>query len=399
MFPCLKELNIEGCPNLVEVSLKAPLFSLRDLRIDECDADLLRSLVHAAPSVTKLEIESISGLTNEVWSDVILDLKAVEELSVRWFREIRYLWESKDAEASSKVLVNLRMLYVDSCENLVSLGEKDEEESDYGSNLPTSLRSLEVWRCKNFKYLSCPDNIETLGIGYCKKLMIKEESGEGVKNMSLINNKRMPMLECLRIIDHPNVASIIEFGGNFIHLTSLRIDNCNSAEKSLFADLQLPSLTSLTDLLIRNCPSIDVPTGLWPPNLRELEIGELKKPISEWGAQKFPTSLVDLTLRGSKEKEATNWSQLSHLHLPSSLTQLCIKRFDNLETVSEGLQHLTSLQHLEIEWCPKLKDLPEKLLPSLLSLEIWRCPDLKERCSRRGSYWPQISHIPRIEID
>nr|GEW33517.1 NBS-LRR resistance-like protein [Tanacetum cinerariifolium] len=66
VFPCLQELNIKGCPNLVEFSLKAPLLSLRDLRVDECGDGVLRSLVHAALSVTKMEINSISGLTNEV---------------------------------------------------------------------------------------------------------------------------------------------------------------------------------------------------------------------------------------------------------------------------------------------------------------------------------------------
>ncbi|PWA63165.1 NB-ARC domains-containing protein [Artemisia annua] len=427
VFPCLKELSIMNCPNLVEVSLKAPLLSLRDLKIHECGVGLLRSLVHTAPSVTNLKIESISGLTNEVWRGVILDLKAVEEFEVSRCDEIRYLWESKEADASSKVLVNLRMLKVYRCKNLVSLGGRDEEEYNYGRNLLTSLSSLRVLACENFKHLSCPDNIESLDIfdcdsitcvsfsmgmggqklksvtiGKCEKLMIKEELGEGgKKNMLFINSKSMTMLETVWIYDHPNVASIIDFGGNFIHLTELRIGDCKSTEESLFADLQLQSLTSLTFLLIINCPSMDVPTSLVDlVNLRELRIGKLKKPISEWGPLKFPTALVDLTLLGSKEKEeATNWSQLSHLHLPSSLTQLCIVSFDKLETVSEGLQHLVSLQHLKIKKCPKMKDLPEKLLPSLLSLKIRGCPGLKERCSRGGTYWPKISHIPCIKID
>ncbi|PWA34989.1 NBS-LRR resistance-like protein [Artemisia annua] len=419
VFPCLQELSIEGCPELVEVSLEAPLPSLRDLKIISCGDRVLRSLVRVATSVTKFEIESISGLTDEVWRGVIFDLKTVEELIVKKCDEIRYLWESKEAEASSKVLVNLRKLEVWECKNLVSLGEKGEEEYNYGSNLLTSLRSLQIWDCENFKHLSCPNNIDTLEISWCdsitcvsfskgggqklksvniqsckKVLLSKEELGEGgEKNRLLINSKSMPMLEYVHIYDYPNVASIIDFGGNFIHLTRLVI------EDSLFADLQLQSLTSLTDLVIYNCPSMDVPTaGLWPPNLRVLKIGGLKKPISEWGPQKFPTSLVDLTLHGEREA-ATNWSELSHLHLPSSLTRLCIAGLDKLETVSEGLQHLTSLQHLDIKWCPKIKDLPETLLPSLLSFEIYRCPDLKERCRRGGSYWPQISHIPKIKID
>ncbi|PWA84498.1 NB-ARC domains-containing protein [Artemisia annua] len=416
VFPSLKELRIMDCPNLVEISLKA-LPSLRDLRICNCGDGVLRSLVHAAPSVTKLEMRFISGLTNEVWKGVILDLKAVEELTIERCDEIRYLWESNEAEASSNVLKNLSKLEVWGCKNLVSLGEKDEEEYNYGSNLLTSLRWLHVFGCENFKHLRCPNNIEALGFSVtcvsffsrgggqklksveileCEKLL--GEGGE--KNWLLINSKSMPMLESVRINNHPNVASIFEFGGNFIHLSTLIIRNCKSTGESLFPDLQLQSLTSLTTLIIEDYPSMDVATGVWPPNLRKLIIGRLKKPISEWGPLKFPTSLVQLTLVGTKRKEAvTKWSELSHLHLPSSLADLWIKSFDNLEKVSEGLQHLTSLQYLWISKCPKIKDLPQTLLPSLLSLEIWGCPNLKERCSRGGCYWPQISHIPCINID
>ncbi|GJW67243.1 NB-ARC domains-containing protein [Tanacetum coccineum] len=50
-----------------------------------------------------------------------------------------------------------------------------------------------------------------------------------------------------------------------------------------------------------------------------------------------------------------------------------------------GLQHLTSLQHLYIQNCRKIQDLPEKLLPSLLTLKIRECPDnLKEKISGTG---------------
>ncbi|KAJ0475632.1 putative leucine-rich repeat domain superfamily [Helianthus annuus] len=114
---------------------------------------------------------------------------------------------------------------------------------------------------------------------------------------------------------------------------------------------------------ISYCPSLDdsFPCGLWPPNLRWLEIGGLKKDISE------PASLVTLILN-----------------------------------VSEGLQHLTSLQHLGIWLCPKLRDLPETQLPSLLSLAVIECsPELRKKCSpgrRKGKYWSIISQIPRLTV-
>ncbi|KAL8238464.1 hypothetical protein R6Q59_015031 [Mikania micrantha] len=139
------------------------------------------------------------------------------------------------------------------------------------------------------------------------------------------------------------------------------------------------NLTLLTRLTIVDCQSIDVasyPGGNWHPNLVSLDIGGLKKPISEWGSLNFPTSLVHLALRN--EPHLRNFSQLSHL-LPSSLRSLEIEGFDKLESLSVGLQHLTSLRHLLIGNCPKLKDLPEALLPSLFKLAIYGCPILTRR--------------------
>ncbi|MFS7925484.1 putative leucine-rich repeat domain superfamily [Helianthus anomalus] len=197
----------------------------------------------------------------------------------------------------------------------------------------------------------------------------------------------MPMLETLHIYKWENLRSISELS-NSTHLTSLRMDSCRhivslpelqlsnlthlsiskcESLESLLPDLsnisflsiadckrlvslaELKNLALLKHLTIKRCPGIDVSIH-WPPKLCSLEIGGLKKPISEWGDLNFPTSLVDLTLYG--EPHVRNFSHLSHL-FSSSLTSLYIIEFDNLESLSTGLQHLTSLQHLYISICPK----------------------------------------------
>ncbi|KAI7748804.1 hypothetical protein M8C21_032862 [Ambrosia artemisiifolia] len=413
MFPCLQELEIKKCPKLIDVSLKA-LDSLRVLTIDNCSEIVLRNLVQAASSTTKLEIRSILGLTDEVWRGVIEKFGSVEELSIGYCDEIRYLWES-NAEAS-KVLVNLKELTVWGCKNLVSLGEKEEEDNIESNHLST-FKILDVRFCESMelKHVCLPGATKTgRGGKNIKSLIIR-----GVDmHMENIKNTSMPMLKTIYITNWENLKSIIQLSES-THLTSLiirscqsmesfpnlqlpnltrldiigcknmkeirdpqipnliswRIENCENLES--FPDLQLSNLTMLKDLCIRKCRMIDAsfPRGIWPPKLLTLEIGGLKKPISEWGYQNFPTSLVQLTLFG--EDDVRNFSQLSHL-LPSSLTTLTILDFVDLESLSTGLQHLTSLQHLRIWKCPKLIHLPETLLAPLLSLRMWECQKMEE---------------------
>ncbi|KAK9067334.1 hypothetical protein SSX86_014660 [Deinandra increscens subsp. villosa] len=165
VFPCLRKLHINNCPNLIDVSLKA-IPSLRVLEIKGCGDGLLRNLVEAASLVVELDIRSISRLTNEKWRGVMEYLGAVEELYIWECNEIRYLWESE--AAASKVLMNLKDLRVFFCNNLMSLGEKEDEE-DFGSNILSSLKTLVVWNCNSMVRCWCPNsnNIERLDIFYC----------------------------------------------------------------------------------------------------------------------------------------------------------------------------------------------------------------------------------------
>ncbi|KAJ0717391.1 putative P-loop containing nucleoside triphosphate hydrolase, leucine-rich repeat domain superfamily [Helianthus annuus] len=402
-------LRIKNCPKLIDVSLEA-LPSLRVLRIEGCGESVLRSLIQAGSSTTKLKIRSILGLTDEVWRGVIEYLGAVEELSIQHCNEIRYLWKS-NTEAS-KVLVNLKELKVFGCKKLVSLGEKEDEDNT-GSDLLSSLKKLDIKFCESMERLCCPNSIESLGIFGCSSVRdvsfpraTTGEVGQNLKsvtidingcgNLKSINQLSSTHLTSLSIISCQNMELFSDLR-QLSNLTRLTIDGCKSMES--FPDLQLSNLTMLKYMDISSCPMIDAsfPRGLWPPNLGSLKIGGLKKPISEWGNQNFPASLVRLIL--CSEPDVRNFSQLSHL-FPSSLTSLAIIEFDKLESLSTGLQHLTSLQHLTINTCPKLNDLPETLLLSLLSLSIYGdCPKLKERCGGRGShYWPLISHIPCIFI-
>nr|XP_043608742.1 putative disease resistance protein RGA4 [Erigeron canadensis] len=435
VFPCLKELHVRNCPNLVKVSLEA-LPSLRNLSVWDCGDVLLTSLVGVASAITKLDIYRLS---NEVWGGIVKHLGTVEQLSIRECSEITSLWEPEAVESCKEILGNLKKLYIIKCEKLVRIwGRGDEEE---GSNLPTSLRMLEILSCKNLKHLSYPDSIETLNISNCKNLehlscpaqgggwqklksfdirncnsILEKELQEQV--LTIINNTTrnfMPTLEVLRIHNWKDLKSVKKVT-HFIQLVTLEIKDCGGIES--FPDLQ--DLVLLKDLRICNCKSMDGPpplkrtgsgsgvnVGVWPPKLDSLSIGKLKRPISEWGP--LPTSLVHLTLWGGfgssssaeEQKDVKSFpTSLLPYSLSSSLTELRLRNFKRMERISGGLQHLTSLQHFHIHRCPKMKDLPKTLLPSLLCFTIRGCPNqLKRKMLRkRGSYRPLLSKIPRVAI-
>jgi Leucine-rich repeat (LRR) protein len=88
------------------------------------------------------------------------------------------------------------------------------------------------------------------------------------------------------------------------------------------------------------------------------------------------------------------------LLLPTSLTCLEISNLENLKSISRGLQHLTSLEELNIFECPILRFFPSEGFPlSLGCLCIRDSPLLEERCLKeKGDYWSIIAHIPEVDI-
>ena len=102
-----------------------------------------------------------------------------------------------------------------------------------------------------------------------------------------------------------------------------------------------------------------------------------------------------------EEVDLTNDGDEMEWHGLQSLRYLWFYDLPNLATLPEGIQHLTSLQSLEIGRCPSLLAIPEWIcnLTSLQKLEIWECPILSKRCGREaGEDWSKIAHIPHLNI-
>ncbi|GKA91175.1 NB-ARC domains-containing protein, partial [Tanacetum coccineum] len=201
--------------------------------------------------------------------------------------------------------------------------------------------SDEVWR-------GC--NVSFLGAGSCDF----KASSSGSKVLCFAKNGEFGR----------SLGEKEEEDGSCNQLTSLRILElwrCENLERC-----KLPN--NIQELSIYSCDSIasvsfPIVGGHKLKSLRineceQLLEKELLNPSMPAMLENFPPSLVDLELIGgpAEEDDVSSGSQLSHM-LPSSLTKLQLWEFGK-----------------------KIEDLPEKLLPSLLTLKIWDCPDnLKEK--------------------
>ncbi|KAF8037931.1 hypothetical protein BT93_B0700 [Corymbia citriodora subsp. variegata] len=458
---CLIKLEIHSCPHFNNSTNEVSFPSLCELYLEDCNKEILKSLVNLT-SLTILKIENLAELVcfDNVFMRCLVKLK---ELHIGRCDKLTYLWQDEKIMLNLTCLqelaiescpqftsfvvgeseiCNFERMELSNCINLEKLPSKMHTfrrlivrrcpkilglivppDDPNNNNAISQLEYLRIVNCDSLTSFPFANDrltaLKTLCICDCKGV-------ESVEKITIESLEEITIDGCLNLRILPQCLHMLS------HLTRLDISNCSTLEIENFPSLpitlscliisncpkimSLPNqwhhLTSLETLFIEDCQNIKCfPKGGLPPNLQGLIIRgceNLKQPVREWGLHLLMSlrcMLIDFCMGGEGEKvwfpsedEEDTWSLL----FPSSLMYLRICNMWNVERLSSGLlNHLSSLKHLWIDCCPKLRYFPEDgLPPSLQELYIEKCEILKDRCSKlTGDYWPLIQEIPLIEID
>ncbi|CAK9170540.1 unnamed protein product [Ilex paraguariensis] len=433
-FPCLRELTMRNCPKLASVSLLR-LPSLRKLEIENCREVVLESFSELT-TLTSLKIQKILGLTHR-HKEFLQFLVSLQVLEIGSCATLVSLWENG---ITPRDLFRLQRLYIWGCPQLVYLVEDDQmlpcnleclevytcdrlERLPNGLKDNKSLKELRIRHCpklESFPDANLPPMLRSLEIGECSALVSVPNCISHLEELELydcVSLASMPTdtlpstLRILRISNCGNLESVTDTieqnKGHWPNLESLSVSTLNfecylayqigqSFPRSGFltpnlrrlsirkcANLfsvanQIESLTSLEELRISDCQSLEsFPNGNLPPNLKTVYISNCEnlKPLSEWGLHRL-YSLKRFEMTGVYPELL---SFPGKCVFPAALTFLRIGKITNLNSLSMGLQNLTSLKHLEIYNCPNLRSLPnERTLATLSSLTIRDCPLIKQ---------------------
>ncbi|XP_058758769.1 putative disease resistance protein At3g14460 [Vicia villosa] len=360
MFPSLKTLLLSKCPKLTVGNLTDKFSSLTKLELRECPL-----LVQSMP------------LFDHVFRQLMLPLNSLQQLTLDGISSS--LSFPRDGLAKT-----LKFLIITNCENLEFLPHA------YLSNY-TSLEELKIsYSCNSMTSF-------TLGaLPVLKSLFI--EGCNNLKSISIaedVSLKSLSFLRSIKIWDCNELESFTPGGLATPNLLYIAIWKC---EKLHSLPEAMNNLAGLQEMEIDNLPNLQsFVIDELPGSLQKLSVGSVGGII--WNTE--PTWEHLTCLSGLRINGDDTVNTLMGPLLPTSLVKLCICCLNDTSIDEKWLQHLTSLQNLEIINAPKLKSLPKKGFPSSLSvLSVTRCPLLEASLrKKRGKEWRKIAHISSVVIN
>ncbi|GLT31973.1 hypothetical protein SLA2020_066700 [Shorea laevis] len=401
---CLKWLRLSCCENLESVPSLEGLTSLQRLIIIGCYE--LKDLPNGLSSCTALEdlvivscknLLSIPEELKELCSLVKLDILGCEKLM-------------SFPKESLGFLNRLKRLSIGSF-------SKEMEEFPDLTAINTSLEELTLKNWRTSQLLHQIQHLTAIKELSIQALFNEEEAPwHGLEKFSSLTElhisgcedlislskglKKLPHLTTLRISDCHNLISLPEELFELPQLKTLIIFSCDDL---ISFPEDLKDLHSLVHLIILRCPKLrSFPGEILGclTSLKILGIGGFSEELEEFpGLSSIHDDLEELTLFGW-DKLTELPSQIQHL---TALKELTMVGFKQVIALPEWVGNFSSLQCLRIFKCDNMKHLPSaaaiRRLSKLQVLEIYDCPDLQERCAKKGgSEWSKISHIPEKRI-
>nr|XP_029146289.1 putative disease resistance RPP13-like protein 1 [Arachis hypogaea] len=358
-FPRLRELTISSCP-MLRGDLPSQLPSLQSLQIKCCKQ--LSSCLPRAPALTSLSIEDGNKARIEELPPLLRELSIAGKHEVEWVVEAIMHMQ----------LTCLTSLWIENCSSHISFPV---------SCIPASLQELTIQHCRKLEF-------QMDGQHYSLKELSIHSSCDSVTSFSLLDS--FPNLVRVDIRNCKNMECIV-VSRSLSCLRSLIIRYCRSLKSVSTLWMAASQLEHLTVL---ECPEIELcPTGDGDPHrsLRSLSISYCEK---LGNSEAFMNSqfhgLTHLNIEGGSGESVKCFPKEGWL--PASLESLSLERIQSVETLQcKGLAHLTSLQKLSIEYCPKLENIEgEKLPASLIRLFINRSRLLGKRLETKD---PQIIQL------
>lgn len=280
------------------------------------------------------------NLRNEdVEETVLRDLrphKNLKELSIRNYYGLKFpgwMWDPSFAKLES-----MKLLYCRKCKFLPPLGQ-----------LPF-LKEL---------YIGALNAVKSVGNEFC---------GEGVE-------KRFPSLEKLTFT---SLAFWEKWNGvqegDFPSLHEINISLCHKLTELSYIPPTVKTLNISSCKRLTSLPMLAFISNLTLQYCNEMLLRSLPRLVT----------LQSFTVSGFSRLTAL---PRELLHAMTTLKELYISSCNDLLSLSEedGLQHLVSLEHLEISECPKLESVGDQLPTTLKHFELSSCPNLKSLSKRMSS--------------
>ncbi|KAL3641607.1 hypothetical protein CASFOL_012422 [Castilleja foliolosa] len=397
VFLKLERLELWDMPNLKEWDDVVVFPRLKYLKIYKC-VQLTRAPSHF-PCLEDLEIEDMeSSLALE--SICGINLTSLTHLTIRQIVGLECLpdWLFSNNH-------NLRELDIKDCPKMTHLVPHLGGES----GAPSLLRVLKICKCPSLREL--PDDLRSLNaleklvIDRCPDLKSISSGGGGQQQQGFTSLRRLEISKCKELISLPIEMVCAP------SLETLELRRLSSITNLDVLIMCLHRMTRLRYLGIDRVPKFSIKHIMNVYlSLQHLELGPSSSDSSTvsydetLGAMLLQCiSLRRLTLTGMKDWDCLP-DQLQHL---TSLEELELRRF-GIEALPEWIGNLESLKELTLEYCKKLRHLPSKQamlrLSKLTFLDIFECPLLfKENNNIDNRFtqivdseWPKISHISTI---